>query len=212
MPIYTLYHDLGSTSAAPQAMLSMIGAPYRLERVPLYTPLHRTPAYLAVNPLGTVPSLLLPDGETVTESAAILLLLGERHPEAGLVPVPGSPDRPRFLRWLTYLSATVYPPTRRYYHLADHVAGAAAQAELRRTTVVEQTRLWAAMEAAFEPAPYLLGDRPSALDLAMAMIARLGAPESGFDTACPRLAAARDAIEAHPEVAPVWRENFPDAA
>lgn len=190
----------------------MVGAAHRLERVPLYTPKHRTTAYLAVNPLGTVPTLILPDGEPVTESAAILMLLGERHPEAGLVPAPGAPERARFLRWLVYLSATVYPPTRRYFHLADHVADPAAQADLRRTTMAEQARVWAVMEAAVEPAPYLLGAGPSALDLAMAMVARLAADQAAFQTACPKLAAARERIERHPKVVAVWRENFPDFA
>src|SRR3546814_13438863 len=62
----------------------------------------------AVNPLRQVPALVLPGGELMTESAAILTWLADSHPAGGLAPAPDSPLRPRFLRWMSYISAQIY--------------------------------------------------------------------------------------------------------
>jgi glutathione S-transferase len=63
----------------------------------------------ALNPLGQVPTLVLPDGAVMTESAAILLHLTEIAPHADLAPAPGDPSRPHFLRWLQFLVGAIYP-------------------------------------------------------------------------------------------------------
>ncbi len=64
---------------------------------------------LALNPLGQVPTLVLPNDEVMTESAAIILLLHDRAPHAELAPPGGSPLLPRFLRWLLFINAEIYP-------------------------------------------------------------------------------------------------------
>jgi glutathione S-transferase len=55
-----------------------------------------------------VPVLALPTGELVTESAAILIHLADRHPAAGMSPALDDPRRPAFLRWMVYVSAQIY--------------------------------------------------------------------------------------------------------
>ncbi|MEX5715207.1 glutathione S-transferase N-terminal domain-containing protein [Serratia ureilytica] len=64
---------------------------------------------VGVEPLGQVPTLVLPDDEVMTESAAIILLLHDRAPHAELAPPGGSPLLPRFLRWLLFINAEIYP-------------------------------------------------------------------------------------------------------
>ena len=49
------------------------------------------------------------DGTTIVQSAAILLALSEEHPEAGLLPAIGAPDRRHALRWLMHIDAEIYP-------------------------------------------------------------------------------------------------------
>ena len=71
---------------------------------------------LALNPLGQVPTLVLPNDEVMTESAAIILLLHDRAPHAELAPPGGSPLLPRFLRWLLFINAEIYPT----FTYADH--------------------------------------------------------------------------------------------
>ncbi len=64
---------------------------------------------LAVNPLGQVPALVLPDGRVLTESLAMLHYVDDRAPKAGLIPAPGDPAREAFYRWAVFLVAAVYP-------------------------------------------------------------------------------------------------------
>jgi GST-like protein len=96
-----------------------------------------------LNPLGQVPTLVLPDGSVMTESAAIILHLADVRPDAGLVPPAGHRDRTAFLRWLVFLVSAVYPtftycdvPTR--WVAGDEAAGK----KLRQGTDAHREMLW----------------------------------------------------------------------
>lgn len=66
------------------------------------------PAFRAVSPLGKVPALQ--DGESrLTDSGAICIYLADQYPEARLGPAVGSPDRARFLQWVTYTNSVIEP-------------------------------------------------------------------------------------------------------
>jgi hypothetical protein len=75
---YLLYYAPGSASLAVHWMLIELGVEFRTERLDLAAGDQRSPAYLRVNPAGRVPTLVI-DGETYTESAALLMLLAERR-------------------------------------------------------------------------------------------------------------------------------------
>jgi len=62
-----------------------------------------------LNPLGQVPTLVLPNDGVMTESAAMILHLADIAPDCGLVPAPTHPQRTAFLRWLVFLASAVYP-------------------------------------------------------------------------------------------------------
>jgi glutathione S-transferase len=79
-------------------MLEETGAPYRTE-ILAYGPEMRSPAYLAVNPLGKVPAITH-RGATVTECAAICAYLADAFPGAGLAPAPH--DRAAYYRWMFF--------------------------------------------------------------------------------------------------------------
>jgi glutathione S-transferase len=72
---------------------------------------HKDAAYLALNPAGLVPTLVL-DGQVLTEAAAIALHLADRHPEAALLPAPGTVDRAEAYRWMFWCANTVQPAYR----------------------------------------------------------------------------------------------------
>src|SRR5690242_14803037 len=91
-PMYILYYSPGTASMVVHLLLLELGAPHELRRVDLDAGGQRDPAYLKLNPGGVVPTLIV-DGEARCEAAALALLLAERHPEARLSPVPGSPQR-----------------------------------------------------------------------------------------------------------------------
>ena len=80
-------------------MLEEVGAPYRTALLDF--PTMKSPAYLAVNPMGKVPAIV--HGATVvTETAAICAYLADAFPQAGLAPPPGDPARGRYFRWLFF--------------------------------------------------------------------------------------------------------------
>lgn len=62
--------------------LAEIGTAFEIRPLPLEGDHQLAAAYRAVNPMGRLPTLILPDGTVMTESLAIMLLVADRHPEA----------------------------------------------------------------------------------------------------------------------------------
>ena len=93
-----LYTNPMSRGRIARWMLEEIGAPYRTEIVS-FAPGRKTPGFLALNPMGKVPTLVH-GGRVVTEAAAICAYLADAFPEAGLAPVPA--DRAAYYRWLFF--------------------------------------------------------------------------------------------------------------
>src|ERR1700760_1467033 len=106
---YTLYGDLGSGAFSAEAALAEAGVPYNFELVLLDKNEQKQPAFLAINPSGKIPALRLPEGEIVTESAAILLTLADHFPQARLLPPQASNDRAFAYRWLAFMAGEIYP-------------------------------------------------------------------------------------------------------
>lgn len=99
------YTNPQSRGAMTHWMLEEVGCPYRME-VLAFGPEMKTPAYLAINPMGKVPAIK--HGDTVvTETGAILCYLADRFPEAKLAPPPG--DRGAYYRWLFFVAGCCEP-------------------------------------------------------------------------------------------------------
>src|SRR5215470_11210757 len=106
--MYRLYGRPGTGSVTIEAILEVAKASYEVEIIER-SPDGEVPEKLArLNPLGQVPVLRLPNGEIMTESAAIALYLTDQHPEADLAPSPTSGARASYLRWMLYLATNVY--------------------------------------------------------------------------------------------------------
>jgi glutathione S-transferase len=165
---YRLYARRNAGSLAPQILLEEIGAPYELIWI------GKTAADLEalrrVNPAGKIPSLVLPDGTAVAESAAILIHLTGAHPEAGLAPPAGSSAHARFLQWMVFLSANLYDVVLRYYYPERYsTSGAAAVPAIQAQAL---TDYFAHLERIHgELSPYVLGDGLSAADPYLHMLA-----------------------------------------
>jgi glutathione S-transferase len=170
-----------------------IGVPYRLEQVDVHAGGQREPAYLKLNPQGVVPTLVI-DGEPVTESAALLMLLAERHPEARLAPMLGSPARDGWHQWIVYLSNTLAATYRLWFYPADlgesehspHVRDA-----LRRKIESAWDRLEAHLAA---EGPYLVGREFSGADLYVTMLMRWSRKMPRPATQWPALKALADRV------------------
>jgi glutathione S-transferase len=114
MTPYKLYGRQGSGSFAVQVALEEIGAPY--ERVWIANEATQAVEWRAISPTGKVPVLALPDGTLMFESAAMLIHLALRHPEADLAPRPGTSRHAQFLQWMVFLSANAYEAALRTYY------------------------------------------------------------------------------------------------
>ena len=104
----TIYGAAGSGSVPIEAMLTLHGIPYQVIEAVTWEDEAARKRVEAVNPLRQVPALVLPSGEVITESAAILIYLADLYPQARLAPGLDDPRRAQYLRWMTYVSAAIY--------------------------------------------------------------------------------------------------------
>jgi GST-like protein len=209
MAAYRLFGRPGWGSAIVEAQLTWLGVPFDYEEVPdLFTSDEGRASLARHNPLPQVPTLLLPDGSVMTESAAITLHLADVTGRSDLVPEAGHPSRPQFLRWLVFLVANVYPT----FTYADvprrFVPDAAAAKDFRAAVDAYQCRLWAIVESA-AAAPWFLGERLSALDIYLGTMTHWRPGRDWFTEHAPTLAAIAQRIGADARLREVWKHNFP---
>lgn len=122
----TLFFAPGSSSMAPHIALHEIGAPFESRPLSFARQENRTPAYLALNPEGKVPTLLI-DGRPLTEVAAILFYLARRFPEAGLLPQADLEAEAHAVSWMSFIAATVHPARRQGAEQSRRVFAVAEQ-------------------------------------------------------------------------------------
>ncbi|HWJ37117.1 MAG TPA: glutathione transferase GstA [Steroidobacteraceae bacterium] len=104
-----LYYKSGACSLSPHIVLLEAGLTFTLEQVDLKTKKTETGAdYWSINSKGGVPALVLDDGHTLTEGAAIVQYLADQKPESGLAPRAGSFERYRLMELLNYIASEVH--------------------------------------------------------------------------------------------------------
>lgn len=207
---YTLFGQRGFGSTCVEAALELLGLEYEFAEADPFGDEHQRERVNSVNPVGQVPALLLPNDDVMTESAAILIYLGDLHPEAGLAPRSDAPERAEYLRWLLFLASGLYSTLtisdgpHRFSSNPDQFEDLLNHANARRK------ELWQIMDDAFRgsPGPYLLGETMSFLDVYVAMMSYWSPRRDWFMEHCPNLAGAVRATEKHPVIRNVWSRNF----
>jgi GST-like protein len=206
---YTLWGRPGWGSALVEAQLDWYGLPFDYETVgDLFKDPDAKARLQKVNPLAQVPTLVMPDGSVMSESAAITLLLADVTGSDALVPAPGAPERAAFLRWLVFLVANIYPTFTYADDPARFVAVNAARDPFRAATDAYAQRLWRQVEGA-AGAPWFLGARFSALDIYIDVMTRWRPKRGWFESEAPRLFAIARKADQRPELKETWRKNFP---
>ncbi len=148
---------------APHAALAEIGIEYELVRIER-DEAQTDAGYLALNPLGVVPTLV--DGDlVVTESAAILLHLADRYPQARLAP----PDRAHFYRWLIFMTNTLQTGLLRVFY-PERYGGDG----VRGLATAEVESHFDLVELNLDGREWLVGDHRTAADLFLFMLTRWG--------------------------------------
>lgn len=148
-------------------LLEELGMPYQRVPVDKQNDGHKAPAYLKLNPNGLLPAFT--DGDLVLyETAAICLHLCDTHPQAGLLPAPGTHERAHAYKWLMWLTNTLQATLIVYFYPerwmnegnAAGVAELKARAQARVGPLIDQLDT----ELARHGGPWFLGAAYSALD------------------------------------------------
>lgn len=168
--MYVLHWEYMAGSIVAQALLEEMGAPYRMKHVDMAAGEHKTPAYRRLNPAARVPALTLPDGRTIGESAAIVVVLGESSPASGLLPQPGTSDRSVFFFWLNVMATSGYMTVARKGHPERYAFDESAIAQVERRAAEDLAAFFDVMEDAIEGDGTFLASGQSALDLYLAML------------------------------------------
>ncbi len=205
---WQLYGARGWGSTLAEAALAWVGAPFQFIDVEGFDePGPERDRLLAVNPLARVPTLVAPDGEIMTESAAIILRLAELHPDSGLAPLPDDPLRPAFLDRLIWFVSVLYP-TFSYRDYPERWAPDAADQLVARIDAFRKS-LWQQLENDVADTPWALGRQPSALDIYICVMSQWRPRRAWIAANCPKLHRIALATEALPALAPVMARNFP---
>lgn len=169
--MYTLYYSPGTASMVVHLALLEIGVPHRLEKIDFDRDAQHDAGYLRLNPRGQVPTLVI-DGKPYFESAALLMILAERHPEARLAPPPASSLRPDWYQWIAFFTNALAPTFRYWFYppdLGSQEHPPAVHEALRRK--IEES--WSLVDGHLAAnGPYMLGAEFSGVDLLALMYMR----------------------------------------
>ena len=207
--MYTLYGSRGSGSAAVEAALERARLPYREVRASRWEADSAQEELLRLNPLGQIPTLLLPDGGVLSESAAILIHLGLEHPDSGLLPQEAA-ARAQAIRGLVFIAANCYSAIsiidhpERWHAEPDTATGA----RVRQAARARLHQHWSVFADQFTPR--LGTGEPAALDLLASVVSRWSGARAHLRAQRPDCLARLESTEAHPSVAAVFARHWPD--
>ncbi len=201
-----LYGSPGTASLVVHWLLIELDIGHELRMLDFDRCEHKDPAYLALNPQGRVPTLVI-DGQVVTESVAIAMHLADLRPGAGLAPVAGTPERAAYYRWMLFCAYTLMPAYRRWFY-PHEPAGEDQVAQVQARALGEVEAAWAQVEAHLAAnGPFLLGARRSAADFVLAMLMRWSRNMPRPADAWPALSAHAARMKALPSFAELYRRE-----
>ncbi|MCR9093539.1 MAG: glutathione S-transferase family protein [bacterium] len=202
-----LYHVPGSRSARVLWLLLELGIEHEVVRLSMADGSQRSPEYLAIHPLGRVPSLE-DEGQTFYESGAIVQYLLERYGEGRFEPPVGSFERPRYLQWFHWGEATLLPPivTMNSHRFVLKEADRSKKAvDVARRQLA---RILAVLESEVAGRAFLVGDAFTAADIMVGYGVTLATLVGELPDDVPAVHAWLDGLAARPAYARALRGGF----
>ena len=201
-----LYGSRSTASLVVHWLLIELGVAHELRMLDFDRREHKSSGYLGLNPQGRVPTLVI-DGQVLTESAAIAMHLADLHPEAGLAPAVGTPERAAWYRWMLFCAYTLMPAYRRWFY-PHEPAGEDQIAQVQARALAEIEAGWQQVDAHLaQTGPYLLGERRSAADFLLTMLMRWSRNMPRPTDSWPALAEHARRMKALPSFAEVYRRE-----
>jgi glutathione S-transferase len=199
--LYQLHYFPSNANAAPQMVLEELGQPYELVLVERANNAQKSAEYLKINPNGRIPTLV-DNGVALFEAAAICLHLVDRHPEAGLAPKVGTPERAKFYQWMSFLTNSLQEELM-IWQYPDRLTGndAAATAIVKAGAEARAGAYLDVIEQHLQAnGPLFMGGSLSAADFYLVMLARWARPMTKPPRARPAIARLLDMVTALPAV------------
>ena len=203
--MFTLYGAKGSGSAAIESALTIAGLPFKTVEAASWTPGPGLDELKRVNPLAQIPTLLLEDGTVMTESAAILIWLGQRYPKSGLLPA----DSAATLRGLVFIAANCYAAIG-IIDYPERFCADCDKATAERIKAAATMRLhmyWDMFADQFGAMfkPTALG----ALELLATTVSRWSGARAHLKEHRPSFHAMLETVEADPRISAIFRRHWP---
>lgn len=205
--MYKLYERPGAGSAAVEALLAELGAEVELIPVPRNADGSMPDWFKAINPRGQIPTLGLPDGIVMLESAAMMIHLADLHPASGLAPEVSHPDRPRYLQWMLYLAAEIYPADLRMYYPDRFSVDAAHAPGIKAKGVADLDAALDHFASGLGAGPYILGQRFSAADIYAAMLCSWAADVPALFARHANIKRHYRLVAERPKMRAAWQRN-----
>jgi glutathione S-transferase len=195
--MYQLHYFPANANAAPHMVLEELGAKYELLLVDRTKDAQKSSEYLKINPNGRIPTLI--DNKlALSEAAAIVLHLVDQHPDAGLAPMVGTPERAKFYQWLTFLTNSLQEELM-IWQYPERLAGeaAAAAAVVKRGAEARASTFLDVVEDHLKAdGPLFLGNQLSAVDFYLVMLSRWARPMTRPPRSRPNIAKLLDKVTA----------------
>ncbi|MEM7669504.1 MAG: glutathione S-transferase family protein [Pseudomonadota bacterium] len=212
---YKLYYAPGSASMGVHVLLEEIGASYELIQTTIDMDEPRPPEQIALNPNGWVPVLVW-GKNAMYECAAITIFLCDRHPEAGLAPATGAPERAVFLQTLVYFTSSIQNAFQLDYYPDRFADTPATEPSAQRRGCRRLRETWSVIDDQIGDRTWILGDTFSAADIYLFMLTTWLRPSRGQPSAdlFPNVNRLADAVSQRPSVQRVYKawieEHRPD--
>src|SRR6202051_3187410 len=206
--MYRLHYFPANATAAPHMLLEELGVKYDLLIVDRAKNAQKSKEYLKINPNGRIPTLVDKD-LVLFEAAAIVLHLVDQHPDAGLAPKVGTPERAKFYQWLTFLTNSLQEELM-IWQYPERLAGkdAAATEAVKRGAEARASNFLDVVEDHLKAnGPLFLGNKLSAVDFYLVMLCRWARPMTKPPRSRPNVAKLLDKVTALPSVRRAYKRD-----
>lgn len=205
-----LFWKSESGSFVVHVALEQVGADYELIEIDFAAGEHKSHEFLKLNPKGQLPTLILEDGNVMTESVAILLYLDDRFPDAGLLPDKSLPSRAIAYRWLVYMGVNIYTEDLRYYYPERYTVNPQSTDGIRDMAQIQMQESLEILDSVLERQPWLAGDQCSIIDVYLTMMVSWYPDVDQILDSCSNLNRVVRGVYNQSAVDKLWSQYYPD--